>query len=134
MPRNRRHYRVRLEEAIVAHSFAVSQFGGLHGIRDRGAIEAAVARPYLGYYRSLAKKGAALVQSLACNHGFIDGNKRTALFMLNLLITRSGYRLHADSEGQLNTDVEQMILSLVDHTMTFDEAVAWLDERIVPIT
>jgi death-on-curing protein len=107
-------------------------FGGLDGIRDLGAIEAAVARPYCGYYRSIAKKSAALVESLACNHGFIDGNKRTALLMLNLLLTRSGYRLVADSERQLNIDVENMILALVEHHMTFDEVVAWLKQRIVP--
>jgi death-on-curing protein len=133
LPKNKRHYRVRFDEAVVAHNFAVSLFGGLRGTRDRGAIEAAVARPYSGYYRSIAKKAAALLQSLACNHGFIDGNKRTALFMLNLLLTRSGYRLHAKSEEQLNADVENMILDLVEHRMTFDDVVAWLEQRLAPI-
>jgi len=90
LPRNKRHYRVKLQEVLAAHDFALT-FGGLRGIRDLGAIEAAVARPYCGYYRSIAKKVAALVQSLASNHGFIDGNKRTALLMMNLLLLRSGY-------------------------------------------
>lgn len=107
-------------------------FGGLDGIRDLGAIKSAVARPYSGYYRSIAEKSAALVESLACNHGFIDGNKRTALLMLNMLLTRSGYRLVADSERQLNIDVENMILAIVEHQMTFDEVVTWLEQRIAP--
>lgn len=132
MPKNKRHYRVRYDEAVVAHNFAVSQFGGHHGIRDRGAIEAAVARPYTGYYRSIARKAAALVESLACNHGFIDGNKRTALFMLNLLLIRSGYSLRAASEQSLNADIENMILDLVEHRIRFDDVVAWLEQQIAP--
>jgi death on curing protein len=132
LPRNKRHYRVKLQEVLAAHDFALT-FGGLRGIRDRGAIEAAVARPYCGYYRSIAKKVAALVQSLASNHGFIDGNKRTALLMMNLLLLRSGYFLRGESEQQINTDVEAMILALVEHHMSFDDVVAWLELRIVPI-
>jgi death on curing protein len=116
---------------MVAHNLALA-YGGLQGVRDLGAIESAIARPYCGYYRSIAKKAAALVQSLASNHGFIDGNKRTALLMMNLLLLRSGYRLHRVSERQINADVEAMILALVEHRMTFDETVAWLRQRIVP--
>jgi death-on-curing protein len=132
LPRNKRHYRVKLQEVLAAHDFALT-FGGLRGIRDLGAIEAAVARPYCGYYRSIAKKVAALVQSLASNHGFIDGNKRTALLMMNLLLLRSGYFLRGESEQQINTDVEAMILALVEHHMSFDDVVAWLELRIAPI-
>jgi death-on-curing protein len=36
------------------------EFGGLPGIRDVGAIESALARPYCGYYRAIEKKAAAL--------------------------------------------------------------------------
>jgi death-on-curing protein len=132
LPRNKRHYRVKLQEVLAAHDFALT-FGGLRGIRDLGAIEAAVARPYCGYYRSIAKKVAALVQSLASNHGFIDGNKRTALLMMNLLLLRSGYFLRGRSERQIKTDVEAMILALVEHHMNFDDVVAWLELRIAPI-
>jgi death on curing protein len=115
-----------------AHDSALA-FSGLRGIRDLGAIEAAVARPYCGYYRSIAKKAAALVQSLALNHGFIDGNKRTALLMMNLLIWRSGYYLRGDSERKVNAEVEAMILALVEHHMNFDDVVVWLEQRIAPI-
>lgn len=132
MPINRRHYRVQLDEVLVAHDFALT-FGGLAGIRDLGAIEAAVARPYCGYYRTIAKKAAALVHSLASNHGFLDGNKRTALFMLNLLLRRSGYYLRAESPQQKNADAETMILGLVEHRMNFDDVVTWLEQRIAPI-
>jgi prophage maintenance system killer protein len=39
-------------------------------------------RPYNGYYRPIEKKAAALVESMGGNHGFIDGNKRTAVILI----------------------------------------------------
>src|SRR5438445_194495 len=45
-------------------------------------IESAIGRPYTGYYPRLHQKAAALVESLVRNHGFIDGNKRTAFIIL----------------------------------------------------
>src|SRR5450755_2218276 len=56
----------------------IDMFGGLHGVRDKGAVEAAVFRPQTGYYNSLEEEAAALMESLANNYGFLDGNKRIA--------------------------------------------------------
>ena len=53
--------------------------------------------------------------------------------MMNLLLLRSGYFLRGESERQINTDVEAMILALVEHHMSFDDVVAWLELRIAPI-
>ncbi len=114
---------------MEAHHRAL-QFGGHPGIRDLGLIESAIARPYSGYYRPISKKAAALVQSLACNHGFVDGNKRTALFMMNTLLLRSGYHLTADSQEELNNDVEKMILDVVEHRLDFDGVAEWFEHRI----
>jgi death-on-curing protein len=132
LPRNKRHYRVQFDEVVVAHDFALT-FGGRPGILHHDRLESAVARPYSGYYRSIEQKAAALVESLACHHGFVDGNKRTALFMMALLLRRSGYYLRAESEEELNTDVEAMILALVGHRMGFDDVVGWLKERIAAL-
>jgi death on curing protein len=133
LPRNSEHYVVRVNDVIAIHDSQVAQFGGLVGIRDRALIEAAVGRPYTGYYPTIEMKGAALLESLACNHGFIDGNKRTALVTLDLLLVRSGYRLRADDVEQLNQDAEKMVLDLVEHRIKFDEVVAWIAQRIVPV-
>ena len=123
---------MKLDEVLVAHDFALT-FGGRPGILDLGRIEAAVARPYSGYFRSIAAKAAALVESLAQRHGFVDGNKRTALFMMNLLLRRSGYFLRVSDEQRLNDDAEAMILAVVEHDMAFDDVVRWFQERIAPI-
>src|ERR1700721_1562495 len=68
-------------------------FGGLHGVRDKGAVEAAVFRPQTGYYNSIQEEAAALMESLGKNHGFIDGNKRIAFTATDVFLRRNGFYL-----------------------------------------
>ena len=49
-----------------------------HGIRDKNSLEAAIMRPQAGYYKNIFEEAAALMESLAMNHSFIDGNKRVS--------------------------------------------------------
>jgi len=93
-------------------------------------LQSAIARPYSGYYRTVSRKAAALVQSIACNHAFIDGNKRTALMALHHFLTRSGYRLLPEDVLERGHDLENMILDLVNHRLDFDGVVAWLEARL----
>lgn len=68
----------------------IDLFGGLHGVRDAGAIEAAVFRPQTGYYDSAEEEAAALMESLGMNHGFIDGNKRIAFAAADVFLRLNG--------------------------------------------
>jgi death-on-curing protein len=76
---------------LAAHQTALLM-GGVDGVRDVGLLESAIARPYSGYHRPVSRK-AALLHSLALNHGFVDGNKRTALLVLRVFLERSGYAI-----------------------------------------
>jgi len=68
----------------------IDLFGGLHGVRDAGAVEAAVFRPQTGYYDSVEEEAAALMESLGMNHGFLDGNKRIAFTAADVFLRRNG--------------------------------------------
>lgn len=76
----------------------IELFGGLHGMRDAGAIEAAVFRPQTGYYESIEEEAAALMESLAMNHGFLDGNKRIAFTAADVFLRRNGFYLEVGAE------------------------------------
>ena len=58
----------------------------MQGILRIDSIESAIARPYCGYFDTLAEKAAALLESMVGNHGFADGNKRTAVLLVCILI------------------------------------------------
>ena len=57
-----------IEEVVAMHVVLIDEFGGSAGIRDEGALAAAVMRPQLGYYGSLTEEATALMESLAVNH------------------------------------------------------------------
>ena len=66
------------------------------------------------------------------NHGFADGNKRTTVFLLLLLLEESGYRLTALQEpGEIQVEVEKMILGVARSELSFDDLVRWFENRIV---
>jgi death-on-curing protein len=82
-----------IDEVIAVHDRLVAQFGGLQGIRDRGALESALARPQSGYYDDIIQEAAALWESLSQNHPFVDGNKRVAVTVTAAFLRLNGYRL-----------------------------------------
>ena len=77
-------------EAIAIHDALIREFGGSMGIRDEGALASALMRPQLGYYDSLIEEAAALMESLANNHPFVDGNKRVAFFVTDAFLRLNG--------------------------------------------
>lgn len=76
----------------------IELFGGLHGVRDASAIEAAVFRPQTGYYDSVEEEAAALTESLGMNRGFIDGNKRIAFAAADVVLRLNGLYLDVTAD------------------------------------
>jgi death-on-curing family protein len=71
--------------------------------RNRGCIESAINRPFQTAFGgelwpSIPEKAASLFHSLACNHCFINGNKRTAVIGLDLFLAFNGHLLTMSSE------------------------------------
>lgn len=57
-----------------------------------GALESALYRPQTGYYLDLLQEAATLLESLAINHPFIDGNKRSAFAVTDVFLKLNGYQ------------------------------------------
>jgi fido (protein-threonine AMPylation protein) len=56
-------------------------------------LEAALFRPQTGYYEDIVAEAAALIESLAINHPFVDGNKRIAFAAADVFLRIDGWRL-----------------------------------------
>jgi death-on-curing protein len=84
-------------EILAIHAILIDEFGGTEGVRDLGALEAAVFRPQTGYYEDPIAEAATLFESLIQNHPFLDGNKRTALAAADVHLRMSGHELGGDS-------------------------------------
>ena len=79
------------------HEDQIERYGGSQGVRDHGLLESALYRPQTGYYTDLIEEAAALWESLAQNHPFIDGNKRAAFAATYTFLAINGAELTADS-------------------------------------
>ena len=70
------HEYLTVADVLGMHTVLMKRYGGAMGVRDPGALEVALFRPQTGYYDDIVAEAAALMESLAINHPFIDGNKR----------------------------------------------------------
>src|SRR5215472_16085621 len=87
-----------LAEVLAIHADQIERYGGSPGVRDLGLLESALFRPQTGYYADLIEQSAALWESLAQNHPFIDGNKRTGFAAAYTFLSINGARLTAGPE------------------------------------
>ena len=90
---------IELRDAFVIHEMQLHEHGGAAGIRDAGGLESALARPQnLAAYGDpdAAALAAAYAFGISKNHPFVDGNKRTALVVLEFFLELNGWTLTAD--------------------------------------
>jgi death on curing protein len=113
-------------EVYAMQSRLIDLFGGLHGVRDEGAVEASVFRPQFGYYNSLEEEAAALMESLGSNHGFLDGIKRIAFSAADTFLRINGYYLEVNTEE----GVEFIAGSMDRHEFRFAQILAWIRKHI----
>jgi death-on-curing protein len=109
-------------EVLAMHADQIERYGGSHGIRDLGLLEAALYRPQTGYYAGLIEEAAALWESLSQNHAFIDGNKRTAFAATYTFLAINGARLTVDAE-----ETYVFVAALYQaNQFSFNKLVPWL--------
>lgn len=117
-----------LDDVLWIHEEQIRIFGGAKGVRDEGLILSVLLRPQTGYYSNLVEEAAALWESLAMNHGFIDGNKRVAF---------AGTILFLEANGTEPTGTEEEWIEFIYSNLeagTFRKAVleAWLHRHTGP--
>ena len=118
------------EVAFAIHDRQLAEHGGLDGVRDRGAVESALARPQnLTAYGApdAADLAAAYAYGLARNHGFADGNKRTAWVVARLFIADNDYTLRFDPLDAIRT-MEGVAAGAIDEA----QLAQWFRDRIIP--
>ena len=115
-----------LAELLAIHHDQIERYGGPAGVRDLGLLEAALFRPQTGYYTDLIEEAAALWESLAQNHPFIDGNKRTAFAATYTFLAINGGRITADPDNAY-----VFISGLYEaNDFTFEKLVVWLRHNV----
>src|ERR1035441_8208272 len=117
-------------EVIAIHHHQIEEYGGVHGLRDQGALESAVFRPQTGYYTDLSEEAAALLESLVNNHAFLDGNKRVGFAAAPTFLLMNGFDLDIASKAASDF----MFKTIADGKFRFALLHQWISTHLVPLT
>ena len=121
---------ISLKEVEIIHNILIDKFGGSKGIRDLGLLESALARPFATFdkndlYPDPIDKAAAILESIAINHPFIDGNKRTAYTLMRLILLEYDFDISASQDEKYN-----LVISVSKGEFRFDEIKKWIGSNL----
>jgi death-on-curing protein len=125
--RSRRPVWLQARLVLAVHDLLIAEHGGSPGLRDKGLLESALARPInLRSYGSpdLAALAACDAAGIIANHPFVDGNKRTGFVAAAAFLDRNGYELTASE-----AEATRMTLGLAASQVTEDQYAAWLRDN-----
>jgi death-on-curing protein len=115
-------------DVVHFHRMLIEEHGGLHGIRDEGALESTLARPAhllhnqpdVSLYDLAACYGFGFVK----NHVFHDGNKRISLTSIDVFLQLNGFQLEAEEADAVLT-----IRDVATSVMGESELAVWIKEN-----
>ena len=117
------------EQILFIHARIIDESGGAHGVRDIGLLQSAVSRPQATFggnelYPDIFSKAAALMESVARNHPFLDGNKRTAISSTGIFLGLNGFRLEASQK-----ELVRFALDIAIGKLSNEESREWLKKH-----
>lgn len=118
-----------IEEALELHAVVLGLTRGTLGVRDLSALLGSLERPRGAFggkdmFPDVFSKAAALIESIARNHPFIDGNKRTSYVIGAALLKKNGYELLPKSG-----EIEVFMLWIVTKKPEIKEVASWIKKR-----
>lgn len=122
-------YYLSVTQVLELHRLQLQHYGGGDGIRDRGCLEAACARPQMTFggedlYREFPDKAAALMHSLVMNHPFVDGNKRVGAHAALVFLIVNDWDVQATS-----SDLEKVTMALAQGQLDLESLSIWWRQR-----
>lgn len=122
---------IRIEFVINIHEILIEKFGGIHGIRDKKALESAISRPFMTFdrqdlYPSPIEKAAALLESVISNHPFLDGNKRIGYVLMRYFLMENNLDVKATQ-----TEKYEFVIRIAKGQLSHEQIHSWLSERVI---
>lgn len=121
-------------EALYYHAELINRFGGAHGVRDEGILDAALNRPFATFggmdlFPEPVDKAAAILHGIITGHPFIDGNKRTGYVLGRLILQEQGFDITATEN-----DKYDMVIQVATGQLDVEGIVAWMKDRVVRLS
>ena len=104
---------------LIIQRKLIDRYGGIHGVRDEGAMESAIKAAENRYnYETddIAKLAATYAYHLSQAHAFLDGNKRIAAAVAGVFLEIDGARLDATQN-----EIIELFLDIAASRVSRDE-------------
>jgi death-on-curing protein len=122
---------VKRNVVYAIHDRQLAEHGGLDGIRDENAVEAALSRPKnLAQYENpdIASLAASYAYNLARGHWFSDGNKRTAWVVARLFLLDNRHTIEFESP-----EAVKLMEGVAAGTISENDLGQWFRKRLHPL-
>jgi len=118
-----------LEEILRLHFQIIEDYGGSHGVRDEGRLRSVVSAPAQvvfskEQYPTIYSKAAVYLRNIIGDHPFSDGNKRTALTVCSIFLSRNGWQLDTNP-----ITLENFTVGAATEHLSIEEISSWLEEH-----
>lgn len=122
------------EDILVIHARIIDRTGGGHGVCDVGLLASLAERPKsafggMEFHAGIFTKAAVYLESIACYHVFVDGNKRTAIAAVARFLFVNGYEFIAAGEM-----AEAFVLQVATRKVEPTDIAVWLKKNSRKIT
>jgi death-on-curing protein len=122
---------VRLDLVYAVHDIQLARHGGQDGLRDQNAVESALSRLEQLHVcgqppPDAAQLATAYAYGLARNHGFSDGNKRTAWVVARVFLADNDVHLQFSEIDAIRT-MEAVASGSLDE----QQLANWFRQRMV---
>jgi death-on-curing protein len=120
---------VGIEDALALHATVIGLTSGALGVRDMNSLQSCLERPKTTIggtemFADVFAKAASLIESIARNHPFLDGNKRTSFLTGTFFLHQNDCDLLPE-EGE----IEKCMLWIVLQKPSIEEIAVWLEEN-----
>lgn len=115
------------EEILRIHHKVIQDYGGSHGVRDVARLKALVTVPRQHVfgeeqYKTVYEKAAVYLRNIIADHPFVDGNKRTALVCMGILLQRNDHPLRCEQK-----ELEKYIVTVATKKNNIQQISKWLE-------
>lgn len=115
-----------IDEILKLHEWMIEATGGAAGVRDVATLESAVYHAFATFegndlYPSLEEKAARQAYAIIRNQPFVDGNKRTGLYVMLVFLELNNIRL-----SFTQPELVKIGLGIADCSIGADDILQWI--------
>ncbi len=109
------------EKILEIHKIIIHNFGGIDGVLCQGTID--YLTDQINAESDIFRKAAVALHIVANCHPFLDGNKRSAFQIAELILSSEGYAITAKED-----EIIHMLLKIASYQCQVDEVKIWLEK------